>query len=329
MEMFKLTPACKDYLWGGDRLIKDFGIDYKGDVCAEAWVLSCHKDGASVIANGKFAGKTLKEVAEKLGNGIFGSNCERFDDFPILIKLIDAKKSLSIQVHPDDEYALEHEGQFGKTEMWYIVDAKEDAFLYQGFEHEISKEEFEERIKNNTLTEVLHKVYVKKGDVIFITPGTLHAIGEGILIAEIQQNSNVTYRIYDYGRLGADGKPRQLHIEQSLDVTELKKPQAYKSPNEHMVSCNFFDVDHVTVSEKAAFEGKADERSFASVIVTEGSAVISGHTGDMVVKKGESVFIPAGFGDYVVSGDAEIIVTQVPYSKEVYNFVAKSTKKAS
>lgn len=200
--------------------------------------------------------------------------------------------------------------------MWYILDAKEGAFLYHGFEHEISKEEFEERIKNNTLTEVLHKEYVKKGDIVFVSPGTLHAIGEGIVIAEIQQNSNVTYRIYDYGRVGADGKPRQLHIQQSIDVTSLTKPEKYESPNEHMASCNFFDVDHVTVSEGKGFKTVADESSFVSILVTEGSAVITGGEKELTAKKGESVFVPAGFGKFAVSGDAELLITRIPEGKE-------------
>lgn len=312
MEMLKLIPACKDYLWGGNKLISEYGINYDGDVCAEAWVLSCHKDGTSVIADGEFAGKTLTEVLQNEGKEFLGTNCDRFNDFPILIKFIDAKKALSIQVHPDDEYALKNEGQFGKTEMWYILDAQEGSFLYHGFEHEISKKEFEDRIRNNTLTDVLHKEYVKKGDIVFVSPGTLHAIGEGIVIAEIQQNSNVTYRIYDYGRVGADGKPRQLHIKQSIDVTKLTKPEVYKSPNNHMVSCDFFDVDHVNVSNEKFFRSVADEKSFVSIIITEGYAVISGDGCRISAKKGESVFIPAVFGEFKVEGVAEFLLTRIP-----------------
>ena len=150
---------------------------------------------------------------------LLGTHCEKFSEFPVLAKLIDAKKDLSIQVHPSNEYALEHEHQYGKTEMWYVLEAEPGASLYYGFTHEISKEEFERRIQDNTLTDVLNAVPVHKGDCFFIPSGTLHAIRKGIVVAEIQQNSNVTYRIYDYGRLGADGKPRQLHIPQALDVT--------------------------------------------------------------------------------------------------------------
>ena len=312
MEMFKLIPACKDYLWGGNRLAAEYGIKYDGDILAEAWVLSCHKDGCSVIEGGEYNGKTLPELIELIGCDFLGANCKGLQDFPILIKFIDAKKPLSIQVHPDDEYALEHENQLGKTEMWYVLDAKEGAFLYQGFSHEIGREEFKERIENNTLEEVLNKVYVKKGDVLFIPPRTLHAIGEGILIAEIQQNSNVTYRIYDYGRVGADGKPRQLHIKESLDVTELTRPEAFSSGAEHLVSCNFFDVDHVDVSDGNTYESVADERSFVSIIVIEGNSVITCRGKSIELKKGESLFVPAASGDFEISGNAQFLITRIP-----------------
>ncbi len=351
MEMFKLKPACKDYLWGGHRLVEEYGIDYPGEVCAEAWTLSCHKDGESVVCadiaqesegvlkiSGKrsyeisdefgaaskisgggnedtvIAGKTLSEVIKECGKEILGTNCEKFDDFPILIKLIDAKKPLSIQVHPDDDYALKNEGQYGKTEMWYILEAKEGAFLYQGFDHVISKEEFEDRIKNNTLEEVLNKVYVKRGDVIFISPGTLHAIGEGIVIAEIQQNSNVTYRIYDYGRLGADGKPRQLHIKQSIDVTRLEPPMPYKCDGGHLASCPFFQVDDIEVKEESAFECDVDKESFVNLLAIEGEACVSSvDSGQKVrIKKGESLFIPAGAGRVKIEGEAQLLLSRIP-----------------
>ena len=206
MSILKLKPACKDYLWGGHRLVDEFHVDYDGPVCAEAWELSCHPDGPSVIENGPFAGKTLAEYIKAKGQQVLGTHCRRFREFPILTKFIDAKDNLSIQVHPGNRYALSHEGQYGKTEMWYVIDAEPGAFLYYGFKKEISKEEFRERIENNTLLEVLNAVPVKKGDALFIESGTIHAIGKGILIAEIQQNSNVTYRVYDYGRVGKIGR---------------------------------------------------------------------------------------------------------------------------
>ena len=311
MGMYLLKPACKDYLWGGHKLVDEYNVEYDGDVCAEAWVMSCHKDGNSIIANGIEKGKTLSAVIEEKGREILGKNCEKYKDFPILIKFIDAKKPLSIQVHPDDEYALSHENQYGKTEMWYVLEAEEGAYLYQGFEKEISKEEFEKRIKENTLTEVLHKEYVKRGDVIFITPGTLHSIGAGLLIAEIQQSSNVTYRIYDFGRVGADGKPRQLHIQQSLDVTKIEKPVKYKSLDEHMVNCDFFCVDRIKANDKA-YEDVADDSSFVSLLVIGGEGRISAEGETLEVKKGDSVFITAGAGKYSVEGNVEVIKTIVP-----------------
>ena len=226
MSVLKLIAPCKDYIWGGNRLREEYGKKLDSDKIAESWELSCHKDGQSVIDGGEFDGKTLSEFIEKKGRiAVLGTNCERFEYFPILIKLIDAKDNLSVQVHPSNEYALKVEGEYGKTEMWYIVDCNEGAELLYGFKHEISRDEFAERIKNNTLLEVANNVPVHKGDVFFIESGTLHAIGKGILIAEIQQNSNTTYRVYDYGRVGKDGKPRELHIEKALDVTERKPPK--------------------------------------------------------------------------------------------------------
>ncbi len=309
--MYLLKPACKDYLWGGHKLVDEYNVEYDGDVCAEAWVMSCHKDGDSIITNGIEKGQTLSALVARKGKEILGKNCEKYKDFPILIKFIDAKKPLSIQVHPDDEYALSHENQYGKTEMWYVLEAEEGAYLYQGFEKEISKEEFERRIKENTLTEVLHKEYVKRGDVIFITPGTLHSIGAGLLIAEIQQSSNVTYRIYDFGRVGADGKPRQLHIQQSLDVTKIEKPVKYKSTDEHMVNCDFFCVDRIKANEKT-YEDIADDSSFVSLLVIGGEGRISAEGETLEVKKGDSVFITAGAGKYSVEGNVEVIKTIVP-----------------
>ena len=229
MEILKLNAPCKDYIWGGNRLREEYGKVSDADKIAESWELSCHKDGQSVIANGKDKGKMLSEYVAENKNAL-GTACDRFEYFPILIKLIDAKDNLSVQVHPDNDYAMRVEGEYGKTEMWYIVDCEEGSQLIYGFDKEISREEFADRIKNNTLLEVTNNVPVHKGDVFFIESGTLHAIGKGILIAEIQQNSNTTYRVYDYGRVGKDGKPRELHIEKAIDVTELCPPKYDTKP---------------------------------------------------------------------------------------------------
>ena len=265
MPVLKLTPSCKDYLWGGERLKAEFGVRSELHPLAEAWVLSAHPDGPSYLEDGSMLAEYLAAHPEAAG-----THCRKFEQFPILTKFIDAKNDLSIQVHPSDAYALEHEGQYGKTEMWYVLDAEPGAFLYHGFAHEITREEIARRIQENTLTEVLNAVPVKKGDVFFIPAGTLHSICKGIVIAEVQQNSNVTYRVYDYGRVGADGKPRALHIEQALAVTELCPPKALDFGG-HLAQCGYFTVDAIT----GDYEGIADGTSFVSLLITEGGGTLS------------------------------------------------------
>lgn len=201
-----LAPACKDYLWGGTKLITDYGKRYDGARLAETWELSGHPDGPSVLASGPDAGKTLAEYLAA-HPGALGEHGRKFAELPVLIKLIDAAKDLSIQVHPDDDYARAHEGQNGKTEMWYVLSAEPDAFLYCGFSRDISRDELKRRIADNTLPEVLRRVNVKAGDTVFIPAGTIHAICRGIVVAEVQQSSNVTYRVCDYGRLGPTESP--------------------------------------------------------------------------------------------------------------------------
>ena len=308
METIKLTPACKDYLWGGEKLRQDYGIQSQLHPLAEAWVLSCHPDGPSVVATGPLAGKTLPEYIQEKGPGCLGADCEKFTDFPILAKFIDAKGDLSIQVHPSNEYALAHEHQFGKTEMWYVLDCEPGATLYYGFQHQISREEFQQRIQDNTLTEVLNAVPVEKGDLFFIPAGTLHAIRKGIVVAEIQQNSNVTYRIYDYGRVGADGKPRQLHIQQALEVTQRTPPQPDPDFHGHLAQCPYFTVDVM----EGRFTLDCVPESFVSVLVLEGTGALWEGDESMSLRKGESLFIPAGAGQCRLEGDGlKCLVTRV------------------
>mgnify|MGYP000636509910 CR=1 FL=1 len=312
MSVFKLRPSCKDYLWGGHRLVDEYGKEYEGEILAETWELSCHPDGPSTIVNGVYAGKTLEEYIEEAGKEVLGKNCRRFRDFPILIKFIDAKQNLSIQVHPDNRYALKNEGQYGKTEMWYVMDAGKDAFLYYGFKKEISKEEFAGRIQEDTLLEVLNAVPVQKGDVLFIESGTIHAIGEDILIAEIQQNSNVTYRVYDYGRVGKDGKKRDLHIEKALAVTNRVPLIKSKSSYPHVADCDYFTVDKLNLDGQMMrrMEGYVSEESFVSILILDGKGTVS--CGDQVTyKKGDSLFLPAGSGTYVIEGSCDALITTI------------------
>ena len=304
-----LKPVIKDYIWGGTRLKTEFGFKTDKDIAAEGWMLSCHKDGTNTVLNGVYEGKPLDEVLTLWGLK---------DKFPILIKLIDAKDRLSVQVHPDNKYALENEGEFGKTEMWYVVDFEDGAQLIYGFKYKISKDEFEKRIKDNTLDEVMNYVPVKKGDVFFIKSGTLHAIGKGILIAEIQQNSNTTYRVSDYGRLGADGKPRELHIQKAVDVTLTDKPTVpygdvgetnnYEYGTERqLAACEYFKT------AKLDLEGEREintENGFVSLLVLSGEINVKYDSGVVKAQKGGSIFIPQGL-KVLLSGRAEVI-----YSKE-------------
>lgn len=316
----KLIAPLKDYLWGGTRLRDEYGKDTQLTKVAESWELACHKDGMSVIANGAAAGQTLADWLAEAGAGALGTKAAKFPYFPLLIKLIDAHDNLSVQVHPDDDYALRVEGEYGKTEMWYIVDAASGAELLYGFQHEITKEEFRCRIEDNRLLDVIRRVPVKKGDVFFIPAGTLHAIGKGILICEIQQNSNTTYRVYDYGRIGTDGKPRDLHIEKALDVTHLA-PVTQRAASARpidiiagaevrlLAACDFFTVYHLAVKGTCALYAGAD--SFQCLTVLDGSLTLHSNREELCVQKGASVFLPAGLGHYELSGDGALILSKI------------------
>jgi mannose-6-phosphate isomerase len=321
MGPLKLIAPCKDYLWGGTKLKTEYHQQSSEPKLAESWMLSCHKDGLSVIAEGEYAGLTLKEYIDRAGRAVLGSDCNQFEQFPILVKLIDAQNRLSVQVHPDNAYALKKEGEYGKTEMWYVVENEPGASLYYGFKKTITKDEFKDRIANNTLLEVLNEVKVHPGDVFFIGSGTLHAIGAGIVIAEIQQNSNTTYRIYDYARVGKDGQQRELHIEKALDVTKLEKPQRSAKPQgvtEHLdgysrtllASCDYFTVYRMELEEGA--DWIADSTSFHSILCLSGEAdLLRGGAKLLSLHKGDSVFVPAGCGNYTVKGKCEALFTKV------------------
>ncbi len=313
-----LKAPIKDYLWGGRRLIEEFGFETEKEKAAEAWMLSCHKDGNSVVRNGSLAGLSLQQAIETWGAEALGKKAAIFTYFPILIKLIDAKDRLSVQVHPNDEYALANEGEYGKTEMWYVVDCDDDAKLIYGFNQDITQGEFLERINNNNLSPVCNYVPVKKGDVFFIEAGTMHAIGKGILIAEVQQNSNTTYRVSDYGRLGADGKPRQLHIKQAVEVTKTEKPaRPYGDVGDvtlypfgtvrELAKCEYFTTELINLDGNV---GLYDNDSFISLLVLDGEVSLSYTGGMMKLKKGDSVFVPATLKTRL-TGTAEILYSHL------------------
>ena len=315
-----LSPAFKDYLWGGERLKEDYGKKTDMTPLAESWELSCHPAGPSVIENGPWAGKTLAAYLSANPQHL-RAGAETGAEFPLLIKLIDAAQALSLQVHPDDEYARTREnGQLGKTEMWYVVDAKPGAGIYYGFKRPTTLEEMEAAIRENTLTDLLNWVEAKPGDVFFIPAGTVHAIGAGLLIAEVQQSSNLTYRVYDYGRVGADGKPRELHIAKALDVAKRERPQTPVGPTEPahdvpggrvqpLVACDRFTVSELSVD--GLMEENVTPESFVALLCLEGEGALLCGGESYALAKGQSVFLPAGMGACKLAGSMRLLRTQL------------------
>ena len=309
----KLSPTFKDYIWGGDKLKKQFGKSCDLDRVAESWELSAHKDGQSTVSEGAYKGYSLTAYLDALGKDALGTNCLAYEYFPLLIKLIDARGNLSVQVHPSDAYALEHEREYGKTEMWYVLDCDEDAFLYYGFSRAVTREEFAAAIREGTLTDLLHRVKVKPGDVFFIPAGTVHAIGAGILICEIQQNSNTTYRVYDYGRLDKDGNPRPLHVEKALEVSCTQPSPALSDipdgTDVTLATCEYFHVRRLRVAD--AYDLPVTTDSFVSLMITDGEGVLCYEGGELAFTKGDSLFIPAQNATVTVKGVCEVILSTV------------------
>ena len=318
----KREPAFKDNIWGGTKIRDVYGKKCDYDVIGESWELSAHPDGQSRIAEGRYKGMLFNEYLNIIGKDALGWKCQCQDRFPILIKFIDAKQALSIQIHPDDEYALENENEYGKNEMWYVVDSEPGAYLYCGLSRDASKEEIEKRIADNTITDILNKIEVKPGDVVMVKAGTIHAIGAGVFICEIQQNSNCTYRMYDYDRRDKFGNPRELHVKKALDVVDThkfekdNKTEIVIARNEHfteerLVQCKYFEVFKYDVTDEAKIS--VDEASFVSVLFIDGSGTIETDDYEKVMpfKAGDSFFISAGQRSVVVKGQARMIITRV------------------
>ncbi len=297
-----LAPALKDFIWGGTRLPAEYGYETDLAKVAEAWVLSCHPQGSSVVQNGPYAGWLLPRVLEDWGEK---------GEFPLLIKFIDARDRLSVQVHPDDAYARRVEGEQGKTEMWYVLDCQPGAQLLYGVNRELTRAEFRRHIEDNTIHEIARYVPVKRGDCFFIPAGTLHAIGAGILLAEVQQNSATTYRVSDYGRLGADGKPRELHVDKALDVTTLT-PAPLNTEGELMApgvrrlaACPYFTAEVWTVAGEKTMEAGD---TFQSLLCLTGTGTLTADGVDYPIKRGDSVYIPAGLA-FTLTGEMEMLVS--------------------
>ena len=320
---FLLKPAGKDYLWGGSRLNDDFSKEIDLDPLAETWECSTHPDGPSIAASGIHAGKMLSEVLKEHPEYV-GTHPKVVDgQIPILVKLIDARKDLSVQVHPDDAYAYRNEnGQLGKTEMWYVLDAARNTSLIYGFYRDMAKEVVKKKLKDGTIEKYLQKVPVSKDDVFFIEAGQVHGIGAGALIAEIQENSNLTYRLYDYDRTDKYGNKRELHIDKALDVANLKASSAPRQPmrvlkykkgcaSELLCRCKYFQVERQLINterNRGLCELSTGSNSFQVLLCTEGCGVLFEPDGEFInFFRGDCIFVPADSVSLRLHGKAQML----------------------
>lgn len=319
-EPFLLKPAAKDYLWGGNRLNTEYAKEIEMSPLAETWECSTHPDGSSFVSSGPDEGRVLSDVI-KAHPEYLGLRNEGLDALPILVKFIDADKDLSIQVHPDDDYAYKHEsGSLGKTEMWYVLDAKQGASLVYGLTATIDKSTFQHSLEDGTAEKYLQRVPVRKDEVFFINAGTIHAIGAGCLIAEIQENSNLTYRLYDYNRVDKYGNKRELHIKKALDVANLRKSSSPRQPlrvlkyeqgvaRELLSRCKYFEVYRMIVNteRRQIVTYAADELAFRVLLCINGCGTISFNDKALEIFKGDCVFVPADSVDIRIHGKLQFL----------------------
>ena len=323
---FLLSPAGKDYIWGGNRLNDDFSKGISMEPLAETWECSTHTDGPSTVASGEYKGtilsELLKEHPEYLGTHPLGNPALQRGELPILIKFIDAKEDLSVQVHPDDDYAAKHEnGSLGKTEMWYVLDAKDDTQLVYGFQHDMDRKQLERSLLDGTVGKYLQKVDVHADDVFYIEAGTVHSIGAGALVAEIQENSNLTYRMYDYDRVGKDGKKRPLHLNKALDVVNLRAAKEPRQPmrvlryrpgyaTEFLCRCKYFQVERVLLNTercKGLASVRAESNSFQVLLCVGGCGVMLFGKEALPFFKGDCIFLPADSIQTQIHGRAQLL----------------------
>ena len=300
MELVKLKPAVKDYIWGGNYFQK-FNKGVGLSRVSECWELSVRDVDSSIIASGKDEGKKLNDVISKED---IGPVMDRFPYFPLLIKLIDAKENLSVQVHPSDDYALKYENSFGKSEMWHIISADEGSGLYVGLNKDYQKEDIEKALKEGTILECLNFFKVKPGDTFVINPGTIHAIGKGVRLIEIQQNSNLTYRLYDYNRVDSNGNPRELHIKKALEVIDYKQYKPVQKNNEYLADNKYFSVKEVSFAENLKIT--ANENSFVSFTFLDGEGMVN----DIPFKQYDTFFLPYK-KECLIKGNGRVVISKV------------------
>lgn len=315
MKPILLKPSTKSYVWGGDKLKKEWGKQSPADNIAESWELSCNKEGESVIVGGEYDGLALSDYIAR-NPMCLGENCKAFEFFPVLIKLIDAKTNLSIQVHPSDDYALKNENQYGKTEMWYIVDCEKGSGVYCGFKKPMPLGVVNDLLEKGEILDCLNFIQVQKGDVIFIPSGTVHAICGGLVICEIQQNSALTYRLFDYNRLDKDGKKRELHIDKALNVIDTAlfsvPNQTVKVVNENvktLVECKYFTTYEMKITKTLIDEVGQD--SFVALTAVDGNGEIECNGETFEIRKGDTYFLSAGMGKYSLKGQMTVIKTKI------------------
>ncbi len=309
----KLSYITKSPLWGGKHLIEGWGLASKADTVGEAWMLTVRDKEMSIIQNGACEGMTMREYIDTYGNEVVGS-AHTGGDFPLLVKLIDACDKLSVQVHPDDDYAARVEHDRGKTEMWYIVEADEGAEIIYGLADGISAAEFRSMVRQGRLSDTMRHCPVHAGETYFIPSGMLHAIGSGILIAEIQQNCDLTYRVYDYDRRGADGSLRELHVDKALDVTvpftedevNAIRYESGAADSETLAHCRYFKTSKLCVT--APTELTVDGASFAFVLCLGGEGEIVSGGEKHPVSLADGYFLPAGLGDVTIGGEMTVLV---------------------
>ncbi len=316
---FLLTPAAKDYLWGGNRLNEEFGKGIPLSPLAETWECSTHPDGQSLI-EGIELRAVLQSHPEWLGTHPLQTVGEN-GELPILVKLIDAKADLSVQVHPNDEYAWKNEHSLGKTEMWYVLDAKPGAELIYGFNQDTDQSAVKEAVANGTILKLLNRIPVRKNDLFYIEAGTVHAIGAGILLAEVQENSNLTYRLYDYDRIGKNGKKRDLHLDKALQVAKFTSSERPRQPmrllhyrngiaSELLARCRYFQVERLLLNTEiqrnlATFQ--TGSNSFHVFLCLDGCGVLFGEGVTRPFFKGDCVFIPAESIPLKLHGNAQLL----------------------
>lgn len=318
---FLLSPAGKDYLWGGNRLNEEYNQNIPLSPLAESWVCSTHPDGFSMVISGIHKGKSLPEVIQE-NPYYLGTHPGVFHDIPILIKLIDAKEDLSLQVHPDDDYAKTNEnGQLGKTELWYILDATEEASIIYGFERDTDRNQVLDNLQHNTLMNHVQRIKVVKDDVFFIPAGTIHAGGAGTLFAEIQENSNLVYRVYDYDRVDKNGQARELHIDKALDVLNYHSSASPRQPmrllkyemgyaSELLGRCKYFEVHRILLNTplyENVVSFQSQSNSFVVLLCIDGSGKIEFENESITFQKGSCLFIPADSIEMHITGKAELL----------------------